>query len=260
MSQSSRPKKHWVCVPTREKTMKIQATSWIELQKFVKNKDYVYIKPNELSKVNPDDVLYFYCHSGYGYTADNTSDFYNISLPFMLSDCNDLNSKDKYYNPREFLKFLQDCGLNSNITTVKIASCNSNVFARLAAQEARNQGIFLNMCISGYAGQLVLCQGDKGGKLAGLEEPYVIKDNKDHWIINEEAFAKGKKSKNDFNAKKHRTDVTVKNLRATANTSQASSSFFSINSASALASGSAASNTSSSNNSLSATQDTLKPK
>jgi|GEM_PF-4218519 len=164
-------RKYWVCVVTPERPMKQQAKHWVELQAFVRKKDYSLINPNRLSEVRPKDTLYIYCHSGY---------IGNQSLPYMISDFNDLSSKDKPYTPNEFLKFLQACKLTNEIEIVKIASCNSAEFAKLVANEARQQNIYPSMCISGYIGQLVLCQGKNGGKLAGLNEPYVTQDNKGH--------------------------------------------------------------------------------
>jgi hypothetical protein len=201
-------RKHWVCAVTQERAMRKQAEHWVDLQVHVREKDYTSIKPNELSKVKAGDVLYLYCHSGY--VDDSTSPYVGIALPYMISDFNKGSSKDIMYSPKDFLKFLQNCGLKNECTIVKITSCNSDIFANKAAIEARQQGIFPNMCISGYEGQLVLCQGEKNAKLAGLKEPYVIKDNKDHWIINEDEFAKGHKSKIDFQAKKHRKDFHIK--------------------------------------------------
>lgn len=221
LATPSHKQKHWVCAVAMERSMKNQAKSWVDIYNIINDKNYSLIKPNELKKVEPDDVLYLYCHSGY--VNDENSPFYQKSLPYMISDFNKVNSPDKIYEPREFLKFLQDCGLNNEVKTVKIASCNSNNFAKLVAEEAGKQGIYPNMCISGYIGQLVLCQGKNNAKLAGLEEPYVIQD-KNYWILNENEFIKNVKSKNDFQAKNYRKDFYVSNYLQDINSNSLSTS------------------------------------
>jgi hypothetical protein len=166
--------------------MKKNCETWVETQRMWK-KQYSIISEKDFvnhgfRNVSKNDVLYIHRHG----SGRNT---------VYIGHNEEVNAK-------QFAERLLVGRIPVDTFSLKIAACYSDVFAKELHEELSSQ--YPDLTIYGYRGQLVLNQGERNGKLAGLNPPFVIKQHDDSWILNEAEFAKKILNKNSFRAKDHR--------------------------------------------------------
>lgn len=215
-------RRHIVCVLDDSPSMKRQAEAWVDL----KNEHYKIIKkyadPTEekpfyeymeakkdsknkfLTNVDPDSILYLYCH---GSTENSNNNILAENTKLWVKNFDDSDSrKIKEYKPTDLLNFLKDQGLNPNHKILKIAACYSDKFAEGFSIASKND--FPQLCVYGYSGQLIVAQGLWGGKLAGFTiggaDSLLIKDG-DHYSLDTTKFNLDPNNKNLYRAKNFRS-------------------------------------------------------
>jgi hypothetical protein len=154
-------KMHWVLCTDSDR--KKPAEDWVGLMTNLRGKNYRSLDLKGLGDIGTSDVLYIHTH---GYIPNKAGE-QAVSVT--------QSRRAERYTAKAFAEFLIKNNLNREHRTLKIAACYTDTFAK-ELQEALSQRGYRNITVYGYRGEVVLAQGKKGGKLAGLVEPYIVTD------------------------------------------------------------------------------------